>query len=115
MSNEKEPSGFLLIHLAAVLPAQPLDLLVGHRRDAVSVHKFPRMSRPEVVLQGPDAGREVLPRIAQPGLADVDQSAEGAAGDQDVGQAVVPMDEDVSAPCGRIGRVNAVQDLAEYA
>src|SRR5450830_1491275 len=82
--------------LAPVFPAQPLDLLVRHGGGAVGIEKFPGMSRPEVVLKGPDAGGEVLARIAQPGLADVDQSAERAAGDQDVRQAVIPVDEDVS-------------------
>src|SRR5450756_572407 len=59
--------------LASVLSAQTLDLLVGHRRGPVRVEELPRVPRPEVVLHGPNAGGEILARIAQPGLADVYQ------------------------------------------
>ena len=108
-------------YLATVLAAQAFDLLIGHGRGAVRVEKLPRVAGAEVVLQGPDAGGEIHARIAKPGLADVDQSTELAVCDQHVGQAVVPVSEDVSKLCHaeraacRVGRMNTAQDRAEQA
>ena len=106
--------------LAAVLSAEALDLLVGHRGGAVGVEKFPAMTSSKVVLEGPHAGGEILARIAQPGLSDVDQPGQHPVADQDVRQAVVTVDEDVAALFGAEGTVRGVrgmngpQDLSEY-
>src|SRR5487761_440525 len=104
-----------------VLPAQPLDLLVGHGRGPVRVEELARVPRPEVVLQGPDSCREVLPRIAKPGSAYIDEPAQHAVLDQHVRKTVVPMHQDVVAPgnaeraAGGVGGVDAAPSFSQGA
>jgi len=106
--------------LTTVPSAEALDLLVGHRRRAVGGEKIVREALAEVVLQGPDAGGQVLAWIAEAGTAHVDQPAQLSLADQHVREAVVAVNQDMApfanairAIC-RIGAVNQAHDFAEH-
>src|SRR5712692_8942114 len=107
--------------LATVIPAQPFDRLVRHRRHAVGVEELASVPRPEVVLQRPYAGGEVRSRISQSGSAHVHQTGQALTDDQDVGETVVAVNEDPPWPwlteraACRVERVNVTQDLTKPA
>src|SRR2546430_16153131 len=104
---------------ACVTPSQFFDRLVRHRRPNVRIEKRPRETLPEVVVQSPDPGGEVVLRVAQAGLPHVDQPAELAVVNQHIGQAVIAVDEHVASltdtewTAGRGGGVKTAQDLAQ--
>src|SRR5207302_5616114 len=85
---------------ARVFPAKLLDRLVGHRRPAVRVEEGAPESLAVVVLQRPHAGRQVLLRIPQARSPNVHQATELAFVNEDVRQAVVAVDQDMTRPLG---------------
>src|SRR2546430_6580472 len=104
---------------ACVTPSQFFDRLVRHRRPSVRIEKRPRETLPEVVVQSPDPGGEVVFGVAEAGLPHVDQPAELAVVNQHVGQAVIAVDEHVASltdtewTADRGGGVKTAQDLAQ--
>src|SRR5260221_5436815 len=107
--------------LAAVTSAKPLDRFVAHRRPAIRIQELSSVARTVVVLQCPHSGGQVVLWVAQARATEVDEAAEATVLDQDVGQAVIAMDEHVALArpaelaASGVDRVNVAKDLAQPA
>ncbi len=107
---------------ATMLPESPDAFKDASWRDVLPYYEeLSSVARTVVVLQGPHSGCQVVLWVAKPRATEVDEAAEATVLDQDVGQAVIAMDEHVALArpaeraAGGVDRVNLAKDLAQPA